>query len=133
MTGKAVTARPTAIPAAAQESAGEAAGRTGGCGQARGVATAASTATPSAAPISCPVIRNPDAIPACWAGMPASAVIETATKTRPTPSPISSQHHKDLGDQGQGEDGPGLSLRVGVVLTVVIAGVVMAGVGMLFR
>jgi len=53
------------------------------------------------------------------------------------------QHHQHLGDQGQGEDGPGLSMRIGFVLTVVIVGVVIvavvivavviAGVGMLLR
>ena len=51
------------------------------------LATADRTATPRAAPISCPVIRNPEATPACEAGMPAIEVTETGTKTMPTPSP----------------------------------------------
>lgn len=51
------------------------------------VATADRTATPRAAPTSWPVMRNPDAIPACCAGIPAIAVTDTETNTMPTPSP----------------------------------------------
>ena len=80
---------PAAIPAATESPENPVAAPAGVVRSPAAVATAASTATPSAAPISWPVIRNPDAIPACWAGMPAIAVIDTATKTRPTPSPSS--------------------------------------------
>ena len=47
------------------------------------LATADRTATPNAAPTSWPVIRNPDATPACEAGIPVIEVTETGTKTMP--------------------------------------------------
>ena len=61
--------------------------RTGRSGCRRWPRPCRRTATPSAAPISCPVIRKPDAMPACSAGMPVIAVADTAAKTRPAPSP----------------------------------------------
>ena len=61
------------------------------------LATADRTATPRAAPISWPVIRNPEATPACEAGMPAIEVTETGTKTMPTPRPEGEQSGEDVG------------------------------------
>ena len=71
------------------------------------VATADRTATPRAAPISCPVIRNPEATPACEAGMPAIEVTETGTKTMPMPRPIAEQTGKQVGDVVRGAGGGG--------------------------
>ena len=71
------------------------------------LATADRTATPSAAPISWPVIRNPEATPACEAGMPAIEVTETGTNTMPTPRPERDQAGEEVGGEVRAAGGGG--------------------------
>ena len=94
----AITAITAAIPAAAMKPRENPAATPSTLTRLPAVAaTADSTATPRAAPTSWPVIRKPDAVPACWAGIPAIDVTDTGTKTMPDAEAENDQARQEIG------------------------------------